>query len=173
LYSADTVGDIDPNSFTTPQELVLKVGAHVMFTRNDPNQRWVNGSLGLVTYCGKDSVTVKMRDGETQIVEATKWESTKYRLDENTQSLMPTVAGTFTQIPLTLAWALTIHKAQGQTLPTCVIDLSDGGTFAEGQLYVALSRARSLDSIHLTTPIQARHIKTNPAVLAFYRDLGR
>lgn len=172
VYSADTIGDVDPNSFTTPQELTLKVGARVMFTRNDPNQRWVNGSLGQVMHCGKTTVTVKMAaDGETHIVEATKWETTKYRLDENTQTLTPTVAGTFTQIPLTLAWALTIHKAQGQTLPTCVIDLSDGGTFAEGQLYVALSRARSLDSIHLTSPITARHIKTNPAVLEFYHQL--
>ncbi len=170
-YSADTLGDIDPNSFTTPQELTLKVGARVMFTRNDPNQRWVNGSLAQVIQCGKTTVTVKMPDGETHIVEATKWEATKFKLDEATNTLTPTVAGTFTQIPLTLAWALTIHKAQGQTLPTCVIDLSDGGTFAEGQLYVALSRARSLESVHLTSPIQSRHIKTNPAVLDFYRQL--
>lgn len=170
-YSADTLGDIDPNSFTTPQELVLKVGARVMFTRNDPNQRWVNGSLAEVISCGKATVTVKMPDGETHIVEPTKWEATKYRVDEATNVLTPTVAGTFTQIPLTLAWALTIHKAQGQTLPQCVIDLSDGGTFAEGQLYVALSRARSLESVHLTSPIQARHIKTNPAVLDFYQQL--
>lgn len=170
-YSADTLGDIDPNSFTTPSELVLKVGARVMFTRNDPNQRWVNGSLAEVIACGRTSVTVKMPDGETHIVEPTKWESTKFRLDETTNTLTPTVAGTFTQIPLTLAWALTIHKAQGQTLPVCVIDLSDGGTFAEGQLYVALSRARSLESIHLTSPITARHIKTNPAVLNFYHHL--
>ena len=171
-YEADTIGDIDPNSFTTPSELILKVGARVMFTRNDPNQRWVNGSLGEVIALGKSTVTVKMPDGDTHVVEATKWETTKYRLDENTNTLTPTVAGTFTQIPLTLAWALTIHKAQGQTIPTCVIDLSDGGTFAEGQLYVALSRARSLDSIHLTTPITSRHIKTNPAVLDFYRHLA-
>lgn len=174
-YSADALGDIDPNSFTTPQELVLKVGARVMFTRNDPNQRWVNGSLAEVISCGKSTVTVKMPDGPnntvTHIVEPTKWEATKYKLDETTGSLAATVAGTFTQIPLTLAWALTIHKAQGQTLPQCVIDLSDGGTFAEGQLYVALSRARSLESIHLTTPIQSRHIKTNPAVLSFYQQL--
>lgn len=170
-YEADTLGDVDPNSFTTPQELVLKVGARVMFTRNDPNQRWVNGSLAEVISLGKTTVTVKMPDGETHIVEPTKWETTKYRLDETTNTLQPSVAGTFTQIPLTLAWALTIHKAQGQTLPTCVIDLSDGGTFAEGQLYVALSRARSLESIHLTSPITARHIKTNPAVLDFYRHL--
>ncbi len=170
-YSADTLGDIDPNSFTTPQELILKVGARVMFTRNDPNQRWVNGSLAEVISCGKTTVTVKMPDGETHIVEPTKWEATKYRVDETTNTLTPTVAGTFTQIPLTLAWALTIHKAQGQTLPQCVIDLSDGGTFAEGQLYVALSRARSLESVHLTAPIQSRHIKTNPAVLDFYQQL--
>lgn len=172
-YNADVLGDIDPNSFTTPTELLLKKGARVMFTRNDPNQRWVNGSLAEVIHCGDDTVTVKMLvDGETHIVEPTKWEATKFRLDETTNALTATVAGSFTQIPLTLAWALTIHKAQGQTLPSCVIDLSDGGTFAEGQLYVALSRARALESLHLTTPIRAQDIRTNPAVLQFYRQLG-
>jgi energy-coupling factor transporter ATP-binding protein EcfA2 len=172
-YNADVLGDIDPNSFTTPTELLLKKGARVMFTRNDPNQRWVNGSLAEVTHCSEDTVTVRMlADGETHIVEPTKWEATKFRLDETTNALTATVAGSFTQIPLTLAWALTIHKAQGQTLPSCVIDLSDGGTFAEGQLYVALSRARALESLHLTTPIRAQDIRTNPAVLQFYRQLG-
>lgn len=171
-YTADVLGDIDPNSFTTPTELTLKQGARVMFTRNDPNQRWVNGSLAEVIHCATDTVTVKMlADGETHIVEPTKWEATKFRLDETTNALTATVAGSFTQIPLTLAWALTIHKAQGQTLPSCVIDLSDGGTFAEGQLYVALSRARALESLHLTTPIRAQDIRTNPAVLQFYRQL--
>lgn len=171
-YTANFSGDIDPNSFTTPAELTLKPGARVMFTRNDANMRWVNGSLAVVSSCNPTSVTVKMQaDGETHIVEAAKWEATKYRLDETTNALTPTVAGTFTQLPLTLAWALTIHKAQGQTLAQCVIDLSDGGTFAEGQLYVALSRARSLESLHLTTPIRPRDIRTNPAVTAFYQSL--
>ena len=172
-YRAETSGDVDPNSFTTPVELVLKVGARVMFTRNDPNQRWVNGSLAVVTACNDDSVTVKMQvNCETHVVEAVKWESTKYKFDEATQAPVPTVAGTFSQLPLALAWALTIHKAQGQTLEQCVIDLSDGGAFAEGQLYVALSRARSLAGLYLATPVKARDIRTHPAVVDFYRHLA-
>lgn len=170
-YMAKVTGDADPNAFTTPVELVLKPGARVMFTRNDVNQRWVNGSLGEVLRCDTETVTVKLDNGETQIVEPVKWEATKYKLVEETQTLEPSVAGTFTQLPLALAWALTIHKAQGQTLPSCVIDLSDGGAFAEGQLYVALSRARSLESLHLTKPIQPKDIRTAPAVLDFYREL--
>lgn len=170
-YMAKVSGDADPNAFTTPIELVLKPGARVMFTRNDINQRWVNGSLGEVLRCDTETVTVKLDTGETHIVEPVKWEATKYKFDEETQAPQPSVAGTFTQIPLTLAWALTIHKAQGQTLANCVIDLSDGGAFAEGQLYVALSRARSLEGLHLTQPVQQKDIRTAPAVLGFYSDL--
>lgn len=171
-FTAATTGDIDTNAFTTPAELTLKPGARVMFTRNDTLQRWVNGSLGEVVECSEQGVQVKLLNGEIHDVEPVKWEATKYRFDEEAQAPTATVSGTFTQLPLTLAWALTIHKAQGQTLPSCVIDLSDGGTFAEGQLYVALSRARTLESIHLTTPVQQRDIRTHPAVLQFYTMLN-
>lgn len=173
VFRADVVGDIDPSNVTTPAELVLKRGARVMFTRNDSvAQRWVNGTLGTVETCHAESVHVRLDDGTVHVVERVKWEATKYKLDASSEAPVATVAGTFTQIPLVPAWALTIHKAQGQTLPQCVIDLGDGGTFAEGQLYVALSRARSLDSLYLTQPIQPRHVKTHPAVQDFYSDLA-
>ncbi|NBV54631.1 MAG: hypothetical protein EBR79_02845, partial [Proteobacteria bacterium] len=145
-YRAILSGNADPAAFTTPAELTLKVGARVMFTRNDSLQRWVNGTLGTVLACEDEAVSVRTdatatTPAATHVVEPVKWEATKYQFDEATQSVASTVAGSFTQLPLTLAWALTIHKAQGQTLENCVLNLADGGTFAEGQLYVALSRA--------------------------------
>lgn len=167
-YTAKTTGKVDENAFTSPVALTLKVGARVMFTRNDTNGRWVNGTLGEVTACDKQTVTVRTDDGHTHVVEAVKWELTKYTLDETTEAPVATVAGTFSQLPLTLAWALTIHKAQGQTLENCTIDLSDGGAFAEGQLYVALSRARALESLHLVQPVNASDIRTSSDVKHFY-----
>ncbi|MCP5404763.1 MAG: AAA family ATPase [Pseudomonadaceae bacterium] len=169
-YAAETSGDLSGKEFTTPAELTLKVGARVMFTRNHKLGLWVNGTLGTVTKLESDLIEVETADS-LHHVEREKWESVRYKHDDATNAPVATVAGTFVQFPLTLAWALTIHKAQGQTIPKCVIDLADGGTFAEGQLYVALSRARSLESLSLTTPIQPRHIKTHPAVLAFYQQL--
>ncbi len=170
-YKAKTTGKVDENAFTSPSELVLKPGARVMFTRNDSQGRWVNGSLGEVIECKLKSVTVQIDDGEEVIVEPLKWELTKYELDEETETLEAKVAGTYAQMPLSLAWGLTIHKAQGQTLEQCTVDLSDGGAFAEGQLYVALSRARSLESLTLAEPITAADIRTSPHVKDFYGRL--
>lgn len=169
-YTAEVLGTVDAGAFTTPAELTLKPGARVMFTRNSKTMQWVNGTLGTVEKLSDDFITVKTDNGLVH-VEPEKWEAIRYQFSEGQQAPVASVAGSFTQYPLALAWALTIHKAQGQTLPQCVIDLADGGTFAEGQLYVALSRARSLESLHLTTPITHRHIKTHPAVMAFYDAL--
>ncbi|MFZ2587188.1 MAG: DEAD/DEAH box helicase [Alphaproteobacteria bacterium] len=170
-YHADTTGDLAGKEFTTPAELTLKVGAKVMFTRNDKLGRWVNGTLGHVLKLTDDNIEVRTDRGVFE-VEREKWESTRYQAGaEGTP--VATVAGTFVQFPLALAWALTIHKAQGQTLERCVIDLADGGTFAEGQLYVALSRATSLEGLYLTQAIQPRHVKTHSAVVAFYETLDR
>ena len=170
-YLATTTGKVDEGSFTSPVELTLKVGARIMFTRNDSAGRWVNGTLGEVIECDKKTVRVKTDDGQKYNVEPMKWELTKYVFDDETDAPVATVAGTFSQLPLTLAWALTIHKAQGQTLENCTIDLSDGGAFADGQLYVALSRARALESIHLTQPITPADVRTSSDVKNFYETL--
>lgn len=173
VYNADVTGTIETGNITTPAELVLKPGARVMLTRNDSvAARWVNGSLGTVVRCGDNEVDVRLDDGTTHAVEPVKWESLRYGVDAETDSPVPLVAGTFTQIPLTLAWAVTIHKAQGQTIERVHVNLGDGGTFAEGQLYVALSRAKSLNGLTLSEPILPRHVKTHPAVHDFYAALG-
>lgn len=170
-YEASTTGKADPNAFTSPMELELKIGARVMFTRNDTAGRWVNGTLGEIVECADEFVTVKTDEGRRYNVEEVKWELTKYEFDEKTEKSVAKVSGTFSQLPLTLAWALTIHKAQGQTLENCTIDLSDGGIFAEGQLYVALSRARDFESIHLTQPINSSDIRTSNDVKNFYQGI--
>ncbi|MCA3244011.1 MAG: AAA family ATPase [Alphaproteobacteria bacterium] len=174
-YTAIKKGSMEETALTTPALLQLKVGAHVMFTRNDPNGRWVNGTLGIVQKLLGNAVEVRISagptTGEVHRVEPVTWEATRFRLGEDEQPVAE-VAGSFTQLPLTLAWAVTIHKAQGQTLPQVLIDLADGGTFAEGQLYVALSRATSLAALHLTQPIEPKHLKTHPAVMDFLHALG-
>jgi ATP-dependent exoDNAse (exonuclease V) alpha subunit len=170
-YAAIKKGSLEETALTTPALLQLKVGAQVMFTRNDPNGRWVNGTLGTVQRLLGGAVEVRTKGGEVHRVEPVTWEATKFRLNENNEPVAE-VAGSFTQLPLTLAWALTIHKAQGQTLPNVLIDLADGGTFAEGQLYVALSRATSLEALHLTQPIEPKHLKTHPAVMEFLAQVG-
>lgn len=181
-YSADVSGQFDTGSLPAPAELQLKVGARVMFVKNDRQQtengqpmpaRWVNGTLGVVESCRPDGVTVKTAEGSLDVEPAT-WERLKYTFDDATDTLVSEAAGSVTQLPLTLAWAMTIHKAQGQTLEAALVDLSNGGAFAEGQLYVALSRVRSLNGLYLKTPIQPRDVKVHPAVLAFYSAvLGR
>lgn len=169
-YTAVAKGKMEGTGLTTPQQLILKPGARVLFTRNDSQGRWVNGSLGTVMKCGSGFVEVRLsngpQNGDIHRVEPVTWESLKYSLGDDDMP-MAEVSGSFTQLPLTHAWALTIHKAQGQTIPSCVIDLSDGGTFAEGQLYVALSRATHLEGLFLRQPVQAKHIKTHPAVMDF------
>lgn len=174
-YTAIKKGSMEETALTTPALLQLKVGAHVMFTRNDPNGRWVNGTLGIVQKLLGNAVEVRIQagpqTGEVHRVEPVTWEATRFRLGEDEQPVAE-VAGSFTQLPLTLAWAVTIHKAQGQTLPNVLLDLADGGTFAEGQLYVALSRATSLESLHLTQPIEPKHLKTHPAVTDFLHALS-
>ncbi len=173
-FIATTKGKMEGTGLTTPAELILKAGARVLFTRNDSQGRWVNGSLGVVQKCGTNWAEVKLsngpQQGEVHRVEPVTWESTRYSLGAD-QLPVAEVAGSFTQLPLTHAWALTIHKAQGQTLAPCVIDLADGGTFAEGQLYVALSRATHLEGLFLRQPITPQHIKTHPAVMDFLSSI--
>ncbi len=170
-YSATTTGHIDENALLTPTDLVLKPRARVMFTRNDPLGRWVNGTTGVVQACSDKRIDVQLNNGKLVVVEPMKWEWTKYELDAKTDAPTATVTGTFTQFPLTLAWAMTIHKAQGQTLDACYLDLSDGGIFTEGQLYVALSRVRRLQDLYLRQPIAPSDVRTSPTLVQFYENL--
>lgn len=158
-------GSIKEENLPAPMNLVLKVGAQVMFTRNDPSRRWVNGTLGTVIELNDEEIKVKVGN-EIHDVECVVWESYEYEFDKKDKKLIKETVGSFIQFPLKLAWAITIHKSQGLTFDKIILDLSRG-TFAAGQLYVALSRVRTLDGLYLTRPVKYTDIKKNDEVLAF------
>jgi hypothetical protein len=159
-------GDVYPADV----ELKLKVGAQVMFLRNDTQQygdgpRWVNGTIGTVTRIVGGTVRVDV-DGEEHDVEPAVWERFRYAYDPGSKKLTREIVAEFTQFPLRLAWAVTIHKSQGKTYDRAVIDLGSGA-FAPGQTYVALSRLTSLDGLYLTRPLRPSDIRVDPDVQRF------
>jgi len=154
-----------------PMELLLKPEARVMFTRNDPDGRWVNGSLAVVEELTKKSIRVVMdENGETVDVEKMLWETYRYEFDEDEEVHIPLVTGSYKQLPLTHAWAITIHKSQGKTLSAARIDLGHRA-FAPGQVYVALSRCRRLKDLSLSRPIIPRDVFCDERVKAFYATM--
>jgi hypothetical protein len=153
-----------------PMELVLKVNAQVMFTRNDADHRWVNGTLGRVVNMDSENVEVEVvHENGSDIfkVEPAIWESTRYRYDEKAGKIHSDVLGAFHQFPLVPAWAVTIHKSQGKTLDNIIIDLGTGA-FAHGQVYVALSRCRTLQNIRLKKPLRVSDVQFDPRVREFH-----
>ena len=154
----------------TPDILELKVGAKVMFTKNDPQGRWVNGTLGIVESLGRNEVRVKSNTTlKTYSVKRETWENKEYEARMGT--LDDNVVGTFTQIPLTLAWAITIHKSQGITLDNVKIDLGNKKAFAEGHIYVALSRCKTMEGISLSRPISTNEVFIDERVKEFNNQL--
>lgn len=167
VFEGVVEGDFNVEKYSvTERELHLRVGAQVMFTRNHSSKRWVNGTLGKVVKIENDNIYVELNNGITCLVERVTWEKVKYTYNKITKTNEKQVVGTFTQFPLKLAWAITIHKSQGLTFDHVNIDLS-GGVFAAGQTYVALSRATSLDSIYLRKPVLTSHVKTHRDVFDF------
>ncbi|MFE6734688.1 ATP-dependent RecD-like DNA helicase [Microbacterium sp. NPDC057650] len=173
--AAEVNGDFGRGEGNYPAELELKlkVGAQVMFLRNDTAMqgeppRWVNGSIGTVTRILGGSVRVEL-DGEEVDVEPAVWERFRYAYNPGTKTLSREVVAEFTQFPLRLAWAVTIHKSQGKTYDRAVIDLGSGA-FAPGQTYVALSRLTSLDGLYLSRPLRPSDIRVDPDVTRFMRE---
>jgi len=161
-FEAKVEGQFDQRLFPAEEPLVLKIGARVMLTRNDPQGRWVNGTLGQVE--GFDEKAVRVRIGDVvHAIEPQKWERNAYAFDPEKQALTKTTAGAFTQYPLRLAWAMTIHKAQGLTLDKVYLDLARR-LFAHGQAYVALSRARSLEGLELSRPLTPNDVISDPRI---------
>jgi hypothetical protein len=165
IYKASIKGEFDPSAYPTNEELLLKEGAKVILLRNDPDRRWFNGSIAKIDRLDGDKVWIDV-DGHTYELEPAVWENIRYELDPDTKRLEEKVVGSFKQIPVRLAWALTIHKSQGMTLDKVHIDLGRGA-FAHGQTYVALSRGRSLDGLALQRAIQPRDIIFDRNVLGY------
>ena len=141
-----------------------------MMLNNEPRGQWVNGTLGHITTITEDagSVTVRVTldNGHSGTISSYTWEAIRFVWDDATQRIVSEVVGAFTQYPLRLAWAVTIHKAQGKTFDAVVIDVGRG-TFAPGQAYVALSRCRSLEGLVLRTPLKPEHVLVDRRAQAF------
>lgn len=166
VYEGTVTGKFEEKRFPVDMTLRLKVGAQVMFTRNDQLKRWVNGTLGTVSKLTSDEIEVTTNCGETYVVPNCSWESYSYEYDRESRKMKKELVGTFTQFPLRLAWAITIHKSQGMTFDKLYLDLSKG-MFAAGQLYVALSRVRSLNGLFLSRCIIPQYAHTSREVLSY------
>ena len=165
-YDGTVTGKFEEKRFPVDKTMRLKVGAQVMFTRNDQQKRWVNGTIGTVTKLTKDEIKVTVEGGDTYVVPNCSWESYSYEYDRESRKMKKELQGTFTQYPLRLAWAITVHKSQGMTFDKLYLDLSRG-MFAAGQLYVALSRVRSLGGLFLSRPIIPQYAHTSREVLSY------
>lgn len=174
-FHAETGGNFQKDSYPTDEALAISKGAQVMFLNNNPEYLWVNGTIGIVEDIIKrkddenSSILVRLKSGELVEVERHKWEIFHYEFDEVKQKIKTKTVGYFKQFPLKLAWAVTIHKSQGKTYDKVVLDI-DRGTFAPGQLYVALSRCRSLDGLSLAKPIKLSHILQDWRVTKFLTE---
>ena len=171
-FTATIEGDFPEYSFPTDPELELKNGAQVMFVKNDSSAEklYYNGKIGTVTDIDEGTVYVECDDQSSPIpVDTVVWENMKYEVDNISGDMRESVTGTFAQLPLKLAWAITIHKSQGLTFEKAIIDAN--AAFAHGQVYVALSRCKTLDGLVLNSPINTRSLISDTTVSEFNRDV--
>jgi ATP-dependent exoDNAse (exonuclease V) alpha subunit len=173
-YGARASGELDRKALPADERLVIKENAQVMMLNNDPERRWVNGSIGRVVCVSQqegedDIIIVGFADGTQACVTPYAWKLFKFSYDTAAGRLKSEPMGGFVQYPLTLAWAVTIHKSQGKTFDRVIIDLGEG-TFAHGQLYVALSRCRTLGGIVLRKRIERRHVFVDQRIVDFLAE---
>ena len=167
-FEAEVSGEFPEHAYPAPATLVVKVGAQVMFLRNDMSieKRYYNGKIGIIKNVEDRQICITCPgESEDIMVEAVDWENIKYEVDEENKEIKEAIIGTFKQYPLKLAWAITIHKSQGLTFDKAVIDAKSA--FAHGQVYVALSRCKSLEGLALSSPLPRRGIETDASVLSF------
>lgn len=172
VFKAKIEGKFNEHAYPTHEKLELKKGAQVMFIKNDSSgeKLYYNGKIGKITAIGKKIITVLCPGDDHEIdVKEETWENSTYIIDEETKEISTDLVGSFTQIPLRLAWSITIHKSQGLTFEKAIIDAE--ASFAHGQTYVALSRCKSLEGIVLKTPIKSRSIISDQQVNVFTKNV--
>lgn len=165
IYEATATGKFEESAYPTDTSLRLRKGAQVILIKNDSDKKWVNGTLAKVVALSKDSVVVDI-NGRACDVPIVKWQKIEYSYNEDEDKIEDEVVGAFAQYPIKLAWAITIHKSQGQTFDKVIIDLGSGA-FTHGQLYVALSRCTCLDGIRLKRPVTAGDIIFDERIYEF------
>ena len=171
FFQAEISGKFNENAFPNAEKLELKVGAQVMFIKNDslPEKRYYNGKIGIITAISRETVNVQCANEVDEIVtEKEMWDNINYSINDETKELKEDIVGSFKQIPLRLAWAITIHKSQGLTFERAIIDAE--ASFAHGQTYVALSRCRTLQGIILQQPMRPQDIMTDERVIQYYES---
>ena len=171
-FVAAVTGTFPEESYPTADSLTLKKGAQVMFIKNDPERRFINGTLGEVKGIDKNSIAVRLAESGTVInVEPMEWQNIRYQFDEESKEMSSKQIGRFKQYPLKAAWAITVHKSQGLTFDKAIIDVH--AAFSPGQAYVALSRCRTLDGLVLSSPVSASVFMRDNAVDAYMNYISR
>ena len=165
-FEAAVTGTFPEESYPTANSLTLKKGAQVMFIKNDPERRFINGTLGEIRSIDKNSIAVRLAEsGKTIEVEPMEWQNIRYQFDDETKEISSKQIGRFKQYPLKAAWAITVHKSQGLTFDKAIIDVH--AAFSPGQAYVALSRCRTLEGLVLSSPVSASVFMKDKAVDAY------
>ena len=171
MFRGQLDGKFKSDRLPSPLELVLKCGAQVMFTKNDKYRRWINGTVGIVKSFDEDLIVIELADTKKLVdVCRVKWEDYQYQWNRSTSEIDRSENGSYTQFPLVLAWAITIHKSQGRTIEKVHLDLG-AGAFETGQTYVALSRCRSINGLSMSRSLAEGDIRIDLESKVFYDDL--
>jgi ATP-dependent DNA helicase PIF1 len=166
-FEALIENEFKERDYPTNKTLELKRYAQVIFIRNDIAGRWVNGTIAKVDFISENFIEVRLQNGNIHKLEKTTWENRVFQYDRTKRQIVSELKGKFTQYPVKLAWAVTIHKSQGLTFDNVIVDVG-AGAFVNGQMYTALSRCRTLQGITLKTPVKKEDIITDERIVNFH-----